>query len=187
MSDIIDLIKTDHRELEDYFGRYKSASNMEEGKKWFNQFLWEICRHSVAEEVVLYNMMESINDRGKELGEKSREDHRKLKMMLEDLRKEKDDDAFDKKFEDVFKNLMDHIKMEEVEDLAFIQENVSLEKRQSAGKMFSMKKHLVPTRPHPEIPDKPTALELALGLLVTPFDKLRDMFTSFPDMKSEKA
>jgi len=182
-SDIIESIKKDHREVDQYYHNYKAAPNMEEGKKWFNLFLWEICRHSVAEEVIMYNMLESIDQKGKELGEKSREDHRKLKVMLEDLRKETNDAEFDKKFDKVYEELTEHVKMEEEEDLPFLEEKVSLEKRQVAARMFALKKNLVPTRPHPEIPDKPTALELALGLLATPVDKVRDLFTDFPQNK----
>jgi len=179
-SDIVDDIIKDHREVEEIYKRYKASPNTEEGRKWFNQFMWELCRHSVAEELVMYNMMESINDKGKELGEKSRQDHRKLKVMLEDLRKETNETAFEKKFDDLFTTLMSHIKMEESEDLPFIKQNVSLEKRQAAAKTFSMKKMLAPTYPHPEVPDKPTALEAALGLLAKPIDKIRDMFKEFP-------
>lgn len=181
-SDIIDEIKKDHRDVEDYYNKYKTAKDMEEAKKWFNQFLWALCCHSVAEEIIMYNMLESINPRGKELAMKSREDHRELKEMLENLRKEKDEVEFERKFDALFKTLQEHVHMEEVEDLVFLQEHVSLEKRQVAAKMFLMKKHLVPTKPHPWIPDKPTAIELGLGLLVTPIDKLNDMFKKFPKL-----
>ncbi len=34
--DVIDDILTDHRELEDYYEKYKKAVNNEEGEKWFN-------------------------------------------------------------------------------------------------------------------------------------------------------
>jgi len=185
-SDIIESIKKDHREVQEYYYKYKSSPNMEEGKKWFHQFVWEISRHSVGEEVIMYNMMEAVNEQGKKLSEESREDHRKLKVALEDLRNEKDDAEFDKKFDKVFSDLMDHIKKEESEDLQFIRDNISEDKRKSAARMFALKKNLVPTRPHPEIPDKPTALELALGLFATPIDKIRDLFVDFPDKEEVK-
>jgi len=178
--DLIDEIKLDHRELEQYYSKYKNASNMDEGKKWFNLYMWEICRHSVAEELLVYPLMENINEFGRKLADQSREDHRKVKAMLEDLRKEKDDTLFDKKFDDLVSEVSDHVKKEESEDLVFLQEKLSLEDRLKAGKSFSFRKKIVPTRPHPEIPDKPTMLEMGLGLLVTPIDKLRDMFTEFP-------
>lgn len=180
MSDIIDEIKKDHRDVEEYYNNYKSAKDKDEAMKWFNQFMWALCCHSVAEEIIMYNMLELVDDKGKELGEKSREDHRQVKQLLEDLRLENDDTLFDKKFDTLFKTLQEHVKMEESEDLPFLQQNVSLEKRQAASKIFLLKKNIVPTRPHPWIPDKPTILENAIGLLVTPVDKLRDLFKKFP-------
>ena len=185
--DVIDDILTDHRELEEYYKQYKAAKSTEDSHKWFNMFLWEICRHSVAEEIVIYNMMEAKNEKGKELAFKSREDHRHLKEMLEDLRKEKDNSIFEEKFDAVFKELEDHIGTEESQDLVFLKENFTLDERKKAAKAFSMKKKLAPTRPHPGIPDKPTAIEMGLGLLVAPMDKIRDMFTDFPDQKEMSA
>jgi len=58
---------------------------------------------------------------------------------------------------------------------------MSAEERKKAAKHFLMKKHLVPTRPHPNVPDKPSIFENALGLLVTPIDKLRDLFNKYPE------
>jgi len=182
-SDVIDDIQQDHRELEKYYNNYKSAKTIDESHKWFNQFLWEICRHSVTEELLIYTAMETQGDRGKQLSESSREDHRELKVMLEDLRNEKDNKKFDEKFDAVYKNFQDHVKKEEGEDHPFIKEKLSLDARQKLAKAFALKKNLVPTRPHPEVPDKPTALEAALGLLITPVDKIRDLFVEFPDQK----
>ena len=78
-------------------------------------------------------------------------------------------------------DLTKHIQKEEKEDLVFLERNLNLDERASMGKKFSMKKKIVPTRPHPEIPDHPTMLEAALGLLMTPFDKLADLFREFPE------
>jgi len=181
--DITDDIQKDHRELEKYYKSYKDAKTTEDGHKWFNLFLWEICRHSAAEEIIMYNMMEAKGEEGKKLATKSREDHRELKVMLEDLRKEKDEKKFEEKFDAVYKSFQDHIKLEEGEDVPYLKKNVSDEARAAASKAFGMKKNLVPTRPHPEIPDKPTSVELALGMLAMPVDKMKDLFTEFPNKK----
>jgi len=185
--DIISRILNDHRELEDYFANYKAAKTEEESYKWFNLFVWEISRHSVAEELVFYQLLEAQGDKGKELSHRSREDHRKLKAELEDLRHEKDPKKFDEKFKAVFQDLQDHLKLEEGEDLPFLREKLSNDELIKAGKAFSMKEKLAPTRPHPTVPDKPAALELALGLLAAPIDKVRDIFTAFPDKETTEA
>jgi len=184
--DLIEDIRSDHKALETYYESYKSAKNVEEGHKWFNLFLWEVCRHSAAEEIIVYNMMEFKDEQGKKLAHESREDHRKLKQMLEDLRHEKDEKKFEEKFDEVYKSFQDHVKSEEGEDHPYIQKNIPSIAQLAAAKAFAFKKNLVPTRPHPGIPDKPTTVELALGMLATPVDKLKDLFTSFPDKKDVK-
>jgi len=184
ISDIIAEILEDHRELEDYYAKFKAAQTEEEGLKWFNLFVWEISRHSIAEEIVLYSLLEQHGEEGKQLMLKSREDHRKMKEDLEDLRHEKDPKKFDEKFDLLFKDLQDHFKTEEGKDLPFIKEKLTEEQLLKAGKTFDLRKKIAPTRPHPTMPDRPAALEQALGLFVTPIDKLRDMFTDFPNKET---
>ena len=180
-TDLVDEILDDHRELEEYYNNYKSAKTPEEGYKWFNQFVWENSRHAVSEEIVVYPMMQALGQRGKDLVEESLEGHRKLKVMLEDLGKEKDDAKFEAKFDATFKELQDHLKLEEGEDIPYIKDNISLEDRQKAATRFTLGKKFAPTRPHSGVPDKSAAIQMALGLLLTPVDKLRDAFTAFPD------
>ena len=87
-SDIISKIKHDHEELEEYFSNYKEAhrcGNHEEAGKWFNQFVWEISRHAVSEELVLYPLMALQGQCGRELADISRKDHLMTKNILEEL------------------------------------------------------------------------------------------------------
>ena len=180
-TNLVDQIKHDHRELEQYFNNWKSASPEADSGKWFHQFIFEISIHSVAEEQVLYPLMETLGEKGKVLAEKSREDHRKLKQVLVDLSNEKNTIVFDTKMDAMMEDLLSHISSEESDDLVFISDKLSEEQLSKAGKAFSLKKKIVPTRPHPGIPDKPWALEAALGILTAPFDKFADLFRSFPD------
>ena len=179
--DLIDEILNDHREFEGYYDKYKAAESIAEGHKWFNLFVWGNCRHAVAEEVVVFPLVEAQGDRGKQYVEESLEGHRKVKLMFEDLLKEKDEDKFAAKFDAVYQELREHHKSEETQDLPFIKEKVSQEKQETAAKAFVLGKSIAPTRPHSDIPDRSVAIELALGLLVMPIDKLRDCFTPFPE------
>jgi hypothetical protein len=43
-----------------------------------------------------------------------------------------------------------------------------------------------PTRSHPSAPNKPP-FETVVGLMTAPIDKLRDMFTKFPDTQNSDA
>jgi hemerythrin superfamily protein len=191
--DIIDIVKQDHRQVEQLFNQWKQLRTFsglkdeEEANKIFNQMIWELSRHSVAEELILYPALEELGGRGKELSEASREDHRKLKVTLSELQGMKNNEEFFLAMDRMFADLSDHIRMEESEDLPYFSANVDRDKRVAAAKAFNLKKKIAPTRPHPGIPDRPWALENALGLLTAPIDKLRDMFTPFPDDKKAKA
>ena len=180
-TDLVDVILNDHREAEECYHNYKSAKTAEERDKWFNQFVWENCRHAVSEEIVVFPMMRALGPKGEDFVEESLVGHRRIKVMLEDLGQEKDDTKFEIKLDATFKELLDHHNQEEKEDLPYIKDNISLEDRQKAATRFTLGKTFAPSRPHSGVPDKSAAIEMALGLLITPVDKLRDAFTSFPD------
>ena len=102
------------------------------------------------------------------------------KNILEELQNTSDPEMFDKKMENMMADLREHIKKEETEDLAYLEETVSAEDRETAGTTFSLGKKIAPTRPHAAVPNKSAALEAALGLLITPIDKFKDLFTAYP-------
>jgi len=45
---------------------------------------------------------------------------------------------------------------------------------------------VAPTQPHAMIPEKPVALEAALGMLMAPLDKFTDMFKDFPSAEEAR-
>lgn len=178
---LIEEIKEDHEELKTFYRNFKSAGSMEEGNQWFNQFVWELSRHSVGEELVLYPLLESINERGAEFADRARKEHHKVKELLSDLHRESDHSVFNHKLDALFQDLQEHMQHEENEDLVFLRENITADQMDNASRKFVNRKMIAPTRPHPSVPEKPAALEAALGLLVAPIDKMRDLFTSFPE------
>jgi hemerythrin superfamily protein len=78
MSNISDAIKHDHRELEEYYNNILSATSLDEKARWQNQFTWELARHSVGEEIVVYPALEKHVLGGKEMAERDRAEHRKV-------------------------------------------------------------------------------------------------------------
>lgn len=71
---ISDLIKRDHRELEEYYQRIINSDSEDEQIRYQNQFIWELARHSIGEELVVYPKMEKFGG-GKEMAAKDREQH----------------------------------------------------------------------------------------------------------------
>lgn len=58
MQRVSDLIKHDHDELRTYKDNILNAKDVDEKVRWQNQFTWELARHSIAEELVVYPAME---------------------------------------------------------------------------------------------------------------------------------
>lgn len=72
---VIDTIKTDHRELETYFHKIVSTTDPTEQTKWQNQFTWELARHSVGEELIVYPAFEKYVEGGMGIAERERGEH----------------------------------------------------------------------------------------------------------------
>jgi hemerythrin superfamily protein len=181
--DLNDAIIHDHRELEEFYTSYKKARQNrddEEAEKWFNQFVWELCRHSVGEELVVYPLMDTLGPKGKELADKDRADHQKVKNELEEILRLNDPDRSETLLDRLMEDLRQHIKDEETEDLEFLKQNADPKSLETAAQAFMFGKKVAPTRPHAGIPNKWAVLEAGLGLFVTPVDKLRDLFTPYP-------
>jgi hemerythrin superfamily protein len=76
MSAISDAIKKDHREIEQYYQNILDAKDHDQATRWQNQFTWELARHSIAEELVVYPAFEkNIGQKGHEMAEKDRAEH----------------------------------------------------------------------------------------------------------------
>ncbi len=53
MGSVSDSIQHDHRELEEYYDNIINAKDPDTKERWQNQFIWELTRHSIAEELVV--------------------------------------------------------------------------------------------------------------------------------------
>jgi hypothetical protein len=80
MSAIIDAIKKDHRDIQEYYQHILDASDNDTATRWQNQFVWELARHSIAEELVVYPAFEkNLGDKGHEMAEKDRAEHQTVR------------------------------------------------------------------------------------------------------------
>ncbi|KAF8900693.1 HHE domain-containing protein [Gymnopilus junonius] len=173
---LIDAVADDHQEMYDYYAQYeKNAGNADLQERWSNQFRWEVARHAVGEELVIYPLMEKhLGARGKELADKDRSDHHQVKELLyklESLTVGTNEHA--SVLKSVVELLKPHNDSEEQNDLPLLQDAI-------ANKKFA------PTRSHPSAPDKPPFETLA-GLMAAPLDMLKDSFAKFPTEEEKKA
>ncbi|KAF8422000.1 hypothetical protein EV426DRAFT_607122 [Tirmania nivea] len=178
---VTEAITHDHRELEDYYNNIKKAPDHDTATRWQNQFVWELARHSIGEELVVYPAFEKyLGDKGKDMANQDRADHNQLKVELKKFQNLKSTDPdFAPTLDKLFKDLQDHVKSEEAVDLPTLEKALTDDVTADIAKTFERTKMFTPTRSHPSAPDKPP-FETVAGLLAAPLDKLSDLFRKFP-------
>ncbi|KAJ5936537.1 hypothetical protein N7466_002987 [Penicillium verhagenii] len=177
---ISDLIKKDHREIQSSYENIINASKETEKTRWQNIFTWELARHSIAEELVVYPAFDKYVSGGVELAKKDRQEHQSVK---EQLKKFQNLNSSDSQFLPTLKALMQdlsrHITEELADDLPKPEEVLSQEESEEYSISFGKTKMIVPSRSHPSAPNKPP-YETAVGLLAAPIDHLSDLFRRWP-------
>jgi hypothetical protein len=79
---IIDTIKKDHREIESYYGKIITSKDPDEQTRFQNMFTWELARHSIGEELVLYPLFEKTLSDGVQMANKDRDQHMQVSWAL---------------------------------------------------------------------------------------------------------
>ncbi|KAF8960821.1 HHE domain-containing protein [Flammula alnicola] len=186
---LLEAVADDHQEMYTYYDQYlKNAGNNEAQERWARQFTWEVARHAVGEELVVYPLMEQhLGAQGKQLADKDREDHQKVKELLYQLESiAPGSQEHASLLKSVMERLRPHNDSEEKTDLPLLMKALSAEDSAHAVTSFKRTKKFAPTRTHPGAPDKPPFETLA-GLLAAPVDKLKDMFAQFPTQEEKEA
>lgn len=176
-------VLNDHNKVKMLFEQYKANCLTDEGVKYFNQISWELARHEVAEELIIWPKVRECVPDGKFLSDDALEDERTAKQALYDLNSMDPKTAeFDTKFREVFDTIiLKHMGKEENIYLPSLIDRVPMEERINMGQKFENRKLIAPTRPHPWASDQYPFLETIEGVLLAPIDKFMDLFKSFPE------
>ncbi|BDD61008.1 hypothetical protein MPDQ_005835 [Monascus purpureus] len=177
---ISDRIKQDHREIESLYQKIIQSSDTHELVRLQNMFTWELARHAVGEELVLYPAFEKYMRDGKDSADKDRREHKVIKDKLRQFQELLVSDArFHPYITSLMEDLSKHIQEEEEIDLVRLEQAITDTESEKLSKSFSRTKIFVPTRSHPGAPDKPP-FETAVGLLMAPIDRLQNIFRKWP-------
>ncbi|KAI0508349.1 hypothetical protein F5B22DRAFT_401348 [Xylaria bambusicola] len=181
---VSEAIKEDHKQLKDYYHRAVNSKDPDEQERYGNAFIWELARHSIAEELVVYPAFERDVQDGQNIADNDRDQHQTIKEQLYEFQKLKPrDEAYVPTLQSLFKNLETHIKEEEEDHLVKLENSLSLTESKELSQSFERTKMFTPTRSHPSAPNK-RPFETVVGLMTAPVDKLRDLlFTKFPEKK----
>jgi len=179
--DVIEILEHDHREVEEMFSELESLrgatseEDKERRKAVTEQVTIELVRHSVAEEVLVYPMVESKVS--SEEVEHAREEHAEAEETLQRLEKlDADDPAFDDELATLMREIRHHIEDEEGDMFAHMRQVIDQDELRRLGARVEAFKKVAPTRPHPNVPNTPMA-RIAAGPGASLFDRMRDLAT----------
>ena len=179
--DVIEILEEDHREVEQMFAELESlrGASTEETKSRrktvTEQVTIELVRHSVAEEVLVYPMVE--DKVSEEEVEHAREEHAEAEETLHRLEKlDADDPAFDDELSTLMVEICHHIADEEGQMFVHMRQVIDADELQKLGARVEAFKKVAPTRPHPNVPNEPLP-RTAAGPAASLFDRMRDLAT----------
>ncbi|MET9833264.1 hemerythrin domain-containing protein [Streptomyces sp. NPDC006385] len=172
---VIDELVTDHREVEEIFGRIEALPSGDKDRKVYaDQATMELVRHSVAEEEYLYPAVREHVAGGDAIADKEIDDHSKAEQIMKDLEGcDVGDPEFDRLAGMLMSEVRSHIADEEQNLFPRLRAACPPKALDELGDKVRMAKKMAPTRPHPSAPDKPPANKLlapGAGLV----DRMRD-------------
>ncbi|MGW0994297.1 hemerythrin domain-containing protein [Streptomyces sp. NPDC002520] len=174
---VLEELMTDHREVEEIFGRIQAVTGGQELRDLVDEVTIELVRHSVAEEQYVYPMVREQIEGGDRLADKEIADHHRVEKLLKQL---ESTDADGPQMSPLLQELMDevsaHVQDEENNLFPMLRQVCSSKALDELGDKVRRAKAMAPTRPHPSAPDTPPANKLlapGAGLV----DRARDFVT----------
>ncbi|MGW2824001.1 hemerythrin domain-containing protein [Streptomyces sp. NPDC001443] len=175
---VIDELMTDHREVEELFGKIDALPPGDRDRKLYaDQATMELVRHSVAEEACLYPAVREHVVGGDALADRELEEHACAERLMKDLEGcAADDPRFDALVDSLMTEVRDHIGDEENNLFPRLRAACEPAALDDLGDKVRRAKKAAPTRPHPAAPDRPPANKM-LAPGVGMIDRLRDALT----------
>jgi hemerythrin superfamily protein len=192
--DGLELLVTDHREVESMFGQLEAESatatlgddQLQARKQLVNRVTQELMRHAAAEEEYLYPLMRKVLPTGAEQVDHELAEHGEAEKLMNQLDKES---AGTVEFEDNLRQLMsvirDHIQDEEGRSFPDLRARLSEQDLQQLGEKLASAKKVAPTRPHPAAPDTPP-LNKVMNPVAGIVDRARDAVTGRGESESSR-
>ena len=177
---ILPAIKSEHATLHAHTTQILRGLNPDEQTRYQNQFTWELARHMISEELVVYPAIVAHVQHGTALSNKNRLEHQDLKeqlKMFQGLRST--DPRFAPTLEALAGELETHAHREESEDLVLLEKELTDSESQELTRSIESLRTFLPSRSHPLAPNKPP-FETAAGLLMAPVDLVADLFRKWP-------
>lgn len=172
--DVLDLLMQEHREVEALLDQISQPEQNPDSRDTADRVIAMLVKHSVAEEMYVYPVMEQYLPNGKQDVEHDKQEHQELEELLkqlEGLAPEEDD--FAQCVSKIQEVLNDHVHDEEDEQFPRLREAVPADTLVDLRGKVEMAEKVAPTRPHPEAPHS-ELFHKVVGPGVGMVDRLRD-------------
>ncbi|MFE9093330.1 hemerythrin domain-containing protein [Streptomyces sp. NPDC007264] len=178
--DAIELLRHDHRMIEQLFRDYRSAASDAQRRAVVETLVRELSKHAALEELMVYPLARRVlPDGGGEIQEHLAQ-HQAVKETLLALDKlSAGDERTDDLMEHLRREIGEHVREEEDELLPRVRAAVDQKELDELGQLLAQAKQAAPTRPHPNAPDQPPALTL-VGPVAAAYDRLRNRLQGRP-------
>ncbi len=158
--DAITLLKKDHQTVESLFKRFeKLGDRAKKGKQeTVERIVKELSVHAAIEEAVFYPAVRSAIDDKKidDMVLEALEEHHIAKWTLSELEgMTPDHERFDAKVTVLIESVRHHVEEEEQDLFPKVTKALGKERLKELGDALAEAKKVVPTRPHPRMPDEP--------------------------------
>jgi hemerythrin superfamily protein len=174
-ADAIELLTTDHREVEQFFKQYEAATN-DAGVAHHaaEQIIRELSIHAAVEEMILYPLIRRIDPAQNDLVDHSLEEHQEVKELLAkvDGRPANDPDVR-QTMKELKASVEEHVAEEEGKLFPALRSHVKQDELMEVGEKMAKAKAMAPTHPHPNAPNTPPG-NIVAGPLAAMADKVRD-------------
>ena len=178
-ADAIELLTSDHREVEQYFKQYEAAVN-DPGVAHHaaEEIIRELSVHAAVEEMILYPLLAKVDPQQKGLVDHSLEEHQEVKELLAQVDgKPANDSNVRKVMAQLKSSVEEHVSEEEGKVFPALRSHVKEDELMELGEKMAKAKATAPTHPHPHAPDTPPG-NLVAGPLAAMADKVRDLLRS---------
>lgn len=160
--DAIEILTHDHREVEQMFAEFETATANDRKQTLVEQMVIELVRHSIVEEEYLYPAAKETLPNGAELVEREIREHQQAEKTMNELEHMSPDNVeYTSKVHTLMQEIRQHVAEEEGELFPMLRQRMSQDELVALGQKLESGKKLAPTRPHPSAPNHPPFNKMA--------------------------
>ena len=171
--DAIELLTTDHTEVEQMFRQIESLPDGEARNELVAGVIRELSVHAAIEEQVLYPVMRKELPDGDTLVQEAIDEHQQVKETLAAIERADSSAERDPLLVSLMGNVRHHVDEEETELFPKLRASVASSELREMGSKLASAKKMAPTHPHPNAPNTPPG-NIVGGAAAAVLDKARD-------------